>query len=132
MGNEFLFKKSGKLRKCRERKKKSLESELPPTVVHESLVSAKLICNTSVEEGDHLEVCVSGEQVEVFKSRNKIAFIPNMRTSLKDTIRRSGGRVVGRVDHKMTRSNQLAIAIMSNEQERTSDGQTSAKTASAR
>lgn len=127
-----MFKKGGSLRKCRELKKRELSSELFPRIKHESIVSAKLICEASVTEGDELEVCVTGDHVEVFKLRNKIAFIPNMRLSLRNEIARSGGRVVGRVDHKMNLSKQLAIAIVSQEQQGGSDGSTTSKTLTSR
>ncbi len=123
-----MFKKGGSLKKCRERKKKELSEELLPRIEHESIVSAKLICDATVAEGDELEVCISGNQVDVFKLRNKIAFIPNMRNSLKNEIRESGGRAVGRVDHKMNKSKQLAIAIMSQVRSGGSDGPTTSKT----
>ena len=111
MGNEFLFQKMGSLRKHRETRKKSLANELLNVYEMDWIVSAKLLCEAHLENGDEVEICVDRDSIEVFSDRNKIAFIPRINKSLKNRIQASGGRIVGRLDRHLKYSNQLDIAI---------------------
>ena len=111
MGNEFLFKKIGSLRKSRERQKEKVQNELPECFQRNSIVSAKLLCDANIAVGEQVEICVEDDAVTVFKERNKIAFIPAMSSALKDRIRNAGGRILGRLDRKLSMSNQLDIAV---------------------
>lgn len=131
MGAEFLFTKTGSLRKYRDRRKKQLGNELVATVEHRSILNAKCFCDPRLGAGGEVEICVTGDSAEVFVERNKIGFIAQMNPAMRRRIQESGGRMVALSGRYHKHSNRLEIAVTENILE-TKDGKAREATALSR
>lgn len=111
MGNEFLNKSKGAIRKCRDKQKEKIATELMPIVDEIQVISVKLLSENTFCEGHKFEVTLEKDMVGVYHERNLVGFSKNISPKLAKDIEQFGGRALGVFDKFRPYSKQLDISV---------------------